>query len=506
MLHIAAISWANRRWRFVFEVGRRFSTVKRHHHIAARAFVVALVLVTFPLVIGAGPVPQPPPPREVKTESSQGAWTGADFAPGRILVRLEEGVKADSARPLLDQHGLTVVGEIEQIGVHILAVPQGQELHLVERLRAHPQVVYAEPDYIHWAFAPPNGTYYAQYQWNKRQINAESAWDITTGSSDVAIAIVDSGVDLTHPDLAAKIVAGYDFVSDDSDPNHWVFSTYTPTPTHTATATPTATPTQTPTSTATPTPFARIYLPLLMKEFGLAPSRTPTPTPTATATATSPPTHTPTPTVTLTKTHTPTATPTPTLAPEVVVLSSNAFAPYAGATSLYIVGELRNDSSSNVWLVRIDATLRDSSGNAAGTGYSYAMIDTLSPGMTSPFRIIFPDPPAWASYELTLTGNTTSQQPYPLEILNSTSHFDGLDAYHVVGETRNQYAEQRTWIAAYVTLYDDSGEVIGVDYRHTDPHNLNPGETASFDAYVYFWKYKPDRSRVATHLLQIYDD
>jgi hypothetical protein len=35
---------------------------------------------------------------------------------------------------------------------------------------------------------------------------------------------------------------------------------------------------------------------------------------------------------------------------------------------------------------------------------------------------------------------------------------------------------------------------------------LNPGETASFDAYVYFWKYKPDRSRVATHLLQIYDD
>jgi len=126
--------------------------------------------------------------------------------------------------------------------------------------------------------------------------------------------------------------------------------------------------------------------------------------------------------------------------------------------------------------------------------------------MTSPFRIIFRDPPAWASYELTLTWNTTSQQPYPLEILHSTSHFDGSDAYHVVGETRNQYDEQRTWIAAYVTLYDDSGEVIGVDYRHTDPHDLNPGETASFDAYVYFWKYKPDRSRVATHLLQIYDD
>ncbi len=56
-------------------------------------------------------------------------------------------------------------------------------------------------------------------QWALRRVGASCAWDRTTGSANVLVAIIDSGVDLTHPDLAGRLRAdGYDFVDNDDDP------------------------------------------------------------------------------------------------------------------------------------------------------------------------------------------------------------------------------------------------------------------------------------------------
>jgi len=53
-------------------------------------------------------------------------------------------------------------------------------------------------------------------QWALAKIEAESAWKVATGSN-VTIAVIDSGVDLDHPELALRVVEGYDFVNDDSE-------------------------------------------------------------------------------------------------------------------------------------------------------------------------------------------------------------------------------------------------------------------------------------------------
>lgn len=58
--------------------------------------------------------------------------------------------------------------------------------------------------------ATPDDEYYAEYQWGPKQINAEQAWNTSTGGGQV-VAIVDTGIDLDHPDLDGKIAGGATF-------------------------------------------------------------------------------------------------------------------------------------------------------------------------------------------------------------------------------------------------------------------------------------------------------
>jgi thermitase len=79
-------------------------------------------------------------------------------------------------------------------------------------------VRYAEPNFTVTAQDTiPNDPAF-MFQYALVNIRAPQAWDMTTGSSAVTIAIIDSGVDLSHPELAPKLLPGYDFVNGDAIP------------------------------------------------------------------------------------------------------------------------------------------------------------------------------------------------------------------------------------------------------------------------------------------------
>jgi serine protease len=83
----------------------------------------------------------------------------------------------------------------------------------IKRLRREADVESAEPNYIRQSTRVPGDQLYP-LQWHYPLINLPQAWDITTGSSNVTVAVIDTGVLSAHPDLQGQLVPGYDFVSD----------------------------------------------------------------------------------------------------------------------------------------------------------------------------------------------------------------------------------------------------------------------------------------------------
>ena len=82
----------------------------------------------------------------------------------------------------------------------------------IKRLNADPAVAFAEPNFVYQTQAVPNDEFYS-FQWHYPLIGLEQAWDITTGSRDVVVSVIDTGVG-AHPDNAINVdfSIGFDFV------------------------------------------------------------------------------------------------------------------------------------------------------------------------------------------------------------------------------------------------------------------------------------------------------
>jgi thermitase len=89
----------------------------------------------------------------------------------------------------------------------------------VAQMRALPNVAYAEPNVVLKAYTTSNDTYYLSNQWAPQKVQADLAWSAWKPQAQTVIAIIDTGVQTSHPDLSAKVVAGYDIINNDSDPS-----------------------------------------------------------------------------------------------------------------------------------------------------------------------------------------------------------------------------------------------------------------------------------------------
>jgi thermitase len=135
------------------------------------------------------------------------------YVPNQILVQYDASLPQKTIADHADQVQAQARNHIEQIGVTVLEVPEGEMQAAMEYLQNQPGVLAVEPNYIATAqeTIPNDPDWGVQYGLNN--IGALQGWEYSTGTSWVTIAIIDTGVDRTHPDLILKTQAGYNVLS-----------------------------------------------------------------------------------------------------------------------------------------------------------------------------------------------------------------------------------------------------------------------------------------------------
>lgn len=138
---------------------------------------------------------------------------------GRLLVQPRVGAPQAEVLGAIARGGARLEKILDRANVHVLQVPEAAIDQVSAALTNSGLFTYVEPDFVAHTGATsviPNDPDYPS-QWHLTSINAPTAWGITTGGATVTIAVVDSGVDSTHPDLTSKLVAGWNFVNGTSN-------------------------------------------------------------------------------------------------------------------------------------------------------------------------------------------------------------------------------------------------------------------------------------------------
>jgi subtilisin family serine protease len=169
----------------------------RPRAIALAALLLALWLVFFGVIAAAQAAPR--------------------HAPDTILVRFKAAAPPTERAQAHALAGASVHRSFTLVeGLQVVRVPRGMTVkEAIERYQRHPAVLYAEPNWIVDHQATPGDPRFAD-MWGLNNtgqsggvpgadIDAVEAWNLTTGSSSVVVAVIDSGIDWNHPDLTANL-------------------------------------------------------------------------------------------------------------------------------------------------------------------------------------------------------------------------------------------------------------------------------------------------------------
>lgn len=143
------------------------------------------------------------------------------YAEGVVIVQFEKSLPESAKVENIKALNAIRTKKFDTEGLELIKLQKSQKVpDAIEKLKKMKGVVFAEPDYILRPTYIPDDTYF-YLMWglnnsNDIDIDAPEAWDIEQGKNTVTVAVIDTGIQINHPDLYGQFVTGYDFYYDDN--------------------------------------------------------------------------------------------------------------------------------------------------------------------------------------------------------------------------------------------------------------------------------------------------
>lgn len=198
-------------------------------------YISLLVTLSIAVLLGTG-IPAGQALSEPKPDTPKPGSGRVAFAPDQILVKIKDNAPADALVSVNRRNGARVEEKILRSRVSVVDLPADLSVaEAVERYEASPEVEYAEPDYLLYPAATPNDPNFPKMYglYNRGQnggafdadVDGTEAWNATTGNTDTVVAVIDTGMDINHPDLNDNIWTNPDEIAGndkDDDRNGYV--------------------------------------------------------------------------------------------------------------------------------------------------------------------------------------------------------------------------------------------------------------------------------------------
>lgn len=136
-----------------------------------------------------------------------------EFDSRQIVVKFKKDAAPDKRQEILESIRLKELDSVEKGDFTLVSAPKGYDLATVAvSLLNYNEIEYVEPNYrVEAAYIPSDPGY--KKQWHLGRIQAPKAWEQTKGASNITVAIIDGGVQTSHPELKGKIVSPYNVVT-----------------------------------------------------------------------------------------------------------------------------------------------------------------------------------------------------------------------------------------------------------------------------------------------------